>query len=145
MITGLHAIVFTADADADRAFFRDVLEFPAVDAGGGWLIFTMPPAELACHPVQTDGPAETDGPVGPVETDGPGRTVEVAAHKDGGHELYLMCDDVHATVATLAGRGVRFADPVTDQGWGLLTSFTTPGGTKLGLYEPRHPTALAVT
>jgi catechol 2,3-dioxygenase-like lactoylglutathione lyase family enzyme len=126
MITGLHAIVFTADADADRAFFRDVLEFPAVDAGGGWLIFTMPPAELACHPVQTDGPAEA------------------AAHKDGGHELYLMCDDVHATVATLAGRGVRFDDPVTDQGWGLLTSFTTPGGTKLGLYEPRHPTALAV-
>lgn len=119
MITGLHAIVFTADAEADRAFFRDVLEFPSVDAGGGWLIFTMPPAELACHPTQPE------------------------EHKDGWHELYLMTDDVHATVSTLEGRGVRFDGPVTDQGWGLLTSLTTPGGAKLGLYEPRHPTALA--
>jgi catechol 2,3-dioxygenase-like lactoylglutathione lyase family enzyme len=119
MIIGLHAIVFTADADADRAFFRDVLEFPAVDAGGGWLLFTMPPAELACHPTAGD------------------------AVPGGGHEIYLMCDDVHTTVAALKDKGVRIDDPITDAGWGLLTSLTTPGGTRLGLYQPTHPTALA--
>jgi catechol 2,3-dioxygenase-like lactoylglutathione lyase family enzyme len=125
MITGLHAIVFTADAEADRAFFRDVLEFSAVDAGGGWLVFTMPPAELACHPTQTGEPTE-DG-----------------ERKDGWHELYLMCDDVRTTVATLKGKGVQFNGPITDESWGLLTSLTTPGGTRLGLYPPTHPTALS--
>jgi catechol 2,3-dioxygenase-like lactoylglutathione lyase family enzyme len=121
MITGLHAIVYTADADADRAFFRDVLGFAAVDAGGGWLIFAMPPAELACHPTGADAlTGETKG---------------------GSHELYLMCDDVEATVATLEAQGVR-CEPVTDQGWGLLTSLTTPGGAWLGLYQPTHPTAI---
>jgi catechol 2,3-dioxygenase-like lactoylglutathione lyase family enzyme len=81
MITGVHAVIFTTDAERDRAFFRDVLEFPPVDAGGGWLIFALPPAELAAHP----------------------------AAEGGQHELYLMCDDVHATVAELQAKGVDIA------------------------------------
>lgn len=112
MITGMHAIIYTKDADTDRAFFRDVLEFPGVDAGDGWLIFALPPAELAFHPA--GGPSS--------------------------HELYLMCDDVHATVESLRSRGVE-TGPVHDRGWGLLTTLTTPGGTEIGLYQPRHPTA----
>ena len=112
MITGSHVIVYSRDADADRAFFRDVLDFPHVDAGGGWLIFKLPPAEVAVHPV--DGAPS--------------------------HELYLMCDDVNATVADLAAKGVSCA-AVTDEGWGLLTSIRLPGGGELGLYEPRHPRA----
>jgi predicted enzyme related to lactoylglutathione lyase len=112
VITGAHTIVFSTDADADRAFFRDVLELDSVDAGGGWLIFALPPAELAVHP--------SDGGTG--------------------HELYLMCDDIEATVDELGRRGVEFARPVEDQGWGLLTAITLPSGAELGLYEPRHPT-----
>ena len=111
MITGAHAIVFSEDADALRAFFRDVLEFPSVDAGGGWLIFALPPAEVAAHP----------------------------AEETGGHELYLMCDDVQVTVGELESKGVEFARPVSDQGFGLMTSMKLPGGGELGLYEPRHP------
>jgi hypothetical protein len=106
MITGAHAIVFSEDADADRAFFRDVLHFDHVDAGGGWLIFALPPAELAVHP----GPDD--------------------------HQLYLMCDDIQATVDEI---GVETA-PITDQGWGLLTTLKLPSGGELGLYEPKHPT-----
>jgi hypothetical protein len=112
MITGAHTIIYSDAADEVRAFLRDVLEFPSVDAGGGWLVFALPPAEVAVHP-----------------TDGATR-----------HELYLMCDDVEATIAHLGGKGVECA-PVTDQGWGLLTSLTLPGGSQLGLYQPRHPTA----
>jgi catechol 2,3-dioxygenase-like lactoylglutathione lyase family enzyme len=112
VITGAHVIVYSRDADADRAFFRDVLEYPNVDAGGGWLIFKLPPGEVAVHP--TDGAAS--------------------------HELYLMCDDVTATVEQLTAKGVR-CGPVSDQGWGLLTSVQLPGGGELGLYEPRHPKA----
>jgi catechol 2,3-dioxygenase-like lactoylglutathione lyase family enzyme len=111
MITGAHAIVYSSDADADRAFFRDVLGFPSVDAGGGWLIFALPPAELAAHP----------------------------AEQSGRHELYLMCDDVEATVAELELKGVEFSGPVSEQGFGLLTAIKLPGGGELGLYEPRHP------
>jgi catechol 2,3-dioxygenase-like lactoylglutathione lyase family enzyme len=112
MITGAHAIVFTEDADALRAFFRDVLEFPSVDAGGGWLIFALPPAELAAHP----------------------------ADEGGRHELYLMCDDVEATVRELERKGVEFTGPIEDEGFGLVTSIRLPGSGQLGLYEPRHPT-----
>lgn len=115
MLTGAHAILYTADADADRAFFRDLLKFPSVDAGGGWLVFALPPTELACHP--TDGPPS--------------------------HELYLMCDDVHATVETLKAGGVEFTEEISDQGWGLMTTLRTPGGSEIGLYEPKHPTAIA--
>jgi catechol 2,3-dioxygenase-like lactoylglutathione lyase family enzyme len=114
MITGAHAIVFTQDAEGVRGFFRDVLGLPSVDAGGGWLIFALPPAEVAVHP--GDGPAQ--------------------------HELYLMCDDINATVDTLRDKGVQFAGPVTDEGWGLLTAIELPGGGQLGLYEPRHPSPL---
>ena len=114
MITGVHAIVYTRDAEADRAFLRDVLGFESVDAGGGWLIFRLPPAELAAHP-----------------------------HEDGGrHELYLMCDDVHATVAQLEAAGAQFVRDVTETGFGLLTAIRLPGGGELGLYEPRHPSPL---
>ena len=111
MITGVHAVLFTEDADGLRAFLRDVLDLPSVDAGGGWLIFGLPPAELAAHP-----------------SDEGGRSA-----------LYLMCDDVHATVAELAGKGVELSGPVSDEGWGLVTGIRLPGGGELGLYEPRHP------
>jgi catechol 2,3-dioxygenase-like lactoylglutathione lyase family enzyme len=115
VIVGVHAIVFTPDAEADRAFLRDVLGLPSVDSGGGWLIFGLPPAEIAAHP-----------------DDGPPR-----------YELYLMCDDVEATVAELEAKGVAFTTGVSDEGWGLLSSFRLPGGAAVGLYEPRHPTAIA--
>lgn len=111
MITGSHVILYSRNADADRAFFVDVLEYPHVDAGGGWLIFKLPPGEVAVHPADARS-----------------------------HELYLMCDDVNATVEQLAGKGVSCA-PVSDEGWGLLTSIRLPGGGDLGLYEPRHPKA----
>jgi catechol 2,3-dioxygenase-like lactoylglutathione lyase family enzyme len=113
MIVGTHVILYSADAAADRAFIRDVLGYPHLDAGDGWLIFKAPPAELAVHP--TEGPEK--------------------------HELYLMCDDITATVADLEANGVEFATPVNDQGWGLLTMIRLPGGGQLGLYQPRHPTA----
>jgi catechol 2,3-dioxygenase-like lactoylglutathione lyase family enzyme len=111
MITGSHVIIYSRNAEADRAFFRDVLEYPHVDAGGGWLIFKLPPAEVAVHPAETQSA-----------------------------ELYLMCDDVNATIEQLAAKGVT-CGKVSDQGWGLLTSVTLPGGGELGLYEPRHPRA----
>jgi catechol 2,3-dioxygenase-like lactoylglutathione lyase family enzyme len=116
MITGVHALIYTSQADAVRGFFRDVLGRRHVDAGDGWPIFSMPPAELAVHPSDT---ATT-------------------------HELYLMCDDIGATVGELETKGVR-CSPVQDQGWGLVTSVELPGGDRLGLYEPRHPTAIDAT
>ena len=111
VITGVHAIVFSADAEKVRAFFADVLGLPSVDAGGGWLIFALPPAELAVHP----------------------------AEGDGRHELYLMCDDIHATLAELRGKGVAVARDVSDQGWGLLAAIRLPDGTEFPIYQPRHP------
>jgi catechol 2,3-dioxygenase-like lactoylglutathione lyase family enzyme len=112
VINGVHAVLFTKDAEGLRAFLRDALGFDSVDAGGGWLIFALPPAELAAHP--------TDG--------------------DGHQELYLMCDSIDATVDELEAKGVRFARPVTDEGFGLMTAIRLPGGGELGLYEPKHPT-----
>jgi catechol 2,3-dioxygenase-like lactoylglutathione lyase family enzyme len=111
-ISGAHVIVHSADPDADRAFFRDVLRYPHVDAGHGWLIFRLPPAEVAIHP--------TDAPTG--------------------HEVYLMCDDLEETMTTLRAQGVDF-DEVTDARWGRVTRFRLPGGGEVGLYEPRHPRA----
>ncbi|MGP4015445.1 VOC family protein [Saccharopolyspora sp. 5N708] len=111
MINGAHLLLFSRDAERDRAFFRDVLGFGSVDAGGGWLIFGLPPAELATHP--------TDG--------------------DAACELYLMCDDVAATVGQLRAEGVEVTRPVSDEGWGLLTAFRLPSGAEIGLYEPKHP------
>jgi hypothetical protein len=110
MINGAHAIIYSRDAEADRAFLREVLKFPSVDAGGGWLIFALPPAEIAVHPAGDDG---------------------------GRQELYLMCEDIGALVAELGARDVSCA-PVTDQRWGLLTEVTLPSGARLGVYEPRH-------
>jgi predicted enzyme related to lactoylglutathione lyase len=114
MINGVHAIVYSRDAEAVRSFFADVLGYRSVDAGGGWPIFALPPAELAVHP--------TDG--------------------ESSHELYLMCDDITATVEELTAKGVEVTGPVTDQGWGLLTAIRLPGGTEIGLYEPRHPSPI---
>ena len=114
MINGVHAVVFSREADKVRAFFADVLGLAAVDAGGGWLIFALPPAELAVHPA--------DG--------------------DGQHELYLMCDDIHATLAELRGKGVEVARDVSDQRWGLMAAIRLPDGSELGIYEPRHPSPL---
>jgi catechol 2,3-dioxygenase-like lactoylglutathione lyase family enzyme len=111
VLTGAHAILYSADAEADRAFIADVLGFASVDAGGGWLIFALPRAELAVHPAEAGG----------------------------GHELYLMCDDIEATVAELRARGVELTRPVSDERWGLVTAIKLPGGGQLGLYEPRHP------
>jgi predicted enzyme related to lactoylglutathione lyase len=111
MITGVHAIVFSADADKVRDFFADILSLPSVDAGGGWLIFALPPAELAVHPAE-----------------GGGR-----------HELYFMCDDIHATLAELRGKGVALVRDISDQGWGLLAAIRLPDGTEFPIYQPRHP------
>ena len=111
MITGAHAIIYTQDADSVRAFLDEVLKLPSVDAGHGWLIFALPPAEVAAH--------ATDG----------------AGH----HELYLMCDDIHATVAELEGKGVEFSCPIAEERWGSVTTIALPGGGELGLYEPKHP------
>ena len=113
MITGAHAIIFTMDPVAVREFFRDVLELPWVDAGDGWLIFALSPAELTAHP--TDGGE---------------------AH----HELYLMCDDLQMTVEGLERKGVGLTRPIADAGWGLITAIALPDGRELALYEPRHPT-----
>jgi len=111
MITGMHAIVFSAEAEKVRAFFSDVLGMPSADAGGGWLIFALPPAELAVHPA--DGEAR--------------------------HELYLMCDDIQATLADLRAKGAEVAREVSDQGWGLLAAIRLPDGSEFPIYEPRHP------
>ena len=114
VITGVHEIIFTNDAEGVRAFFRDTLGFDSVDAGGGWLIFALPPAELAAH--QTD--------------------------EDAHHELYLMCDELRATVDELKARGVEFTKDISEERWGLTTALKLPGGAELGLYEPRHASPL---
>lgn len=113
MINGAHVIVYSKDAGADRAFFRDVLEFKSVDAGRGWLIFKLPPSEAAFHP------------------DDAGQR----------HELYLMCDDLKAEISRLGAKGVE-CSKVHEERWGSITTLTLPGGGKLGLYQPKHPTAL---
>jgi catechol 2,3-dioxygenase-like lactoylglutathione lyase family enzyme len=109
MITGAHVVVYSRDAAADRAFFRDVLGLSSVDAGDGWLIFRLPPSEAAFHPAETNGR----------------------------HEFFLLCDDIAAEVKRLAGKGVQ-CSPVKDEGWGLLVRLRLPGGGEIGLYEPRH-------
>ena len=115
MITGAHVIVSSSDAAADRAFFKDVLGFGSVDAGGGWLIFESPPAEIAMHPTAA------------------------GAQK---HELWLMCDDLAATRQQLEQQGVVFTQAITEARFGLTTEFEIPGAGPIGLYEPRHPTAI---
>lgn len=114
MIYGVHSLIYTRDAEAVRAFLRDVLGWSYVDSGGGWLIFAMPPAEVGVHPA--------DG--------------------EGAHELHLMCDDLDATMAELAAKGVEFIGGVSEREYGRVTTIKLPGGGQLGLYQPKHPIAL---
>jgi predicted enzyme related to lactoylglutathione lyase len=114
MITSVHSIIYASDADAARAFLRDVIGLPYVDVHDGWLIFRQPASELAVHP--------EDKPTGR-------------------HELYLMCDDIAATMAELTAKGAEFTAPVSQTSFGLLTSIQIPGSGEIGLYEPSHPTA----
>lgn len=109
MINGAHAIIYSTDADADRAVLRDIFELSHVDVGHGWLIFGLPPSEIAVHPAEANDR----------------------------HELYFMCEDVAALVAALKSRGLN-CSPIADQGWGLVTQMTLPGGGRLGIYQPRH-------
>jgi predicted enzyme related to lactoylglutathione lyase len=113
MITGAHALIYTRDAEADRAFFKDVLGFDSIDSGGGWLIFALPPAELGIHPSE---------------------------HNDR-HELYLLCDDIEATASQLERKGVKLPRPFQEESWGRVSMITLPGGGKLGIYEPKHALA----
>jgi hypothetical protein len=117
MITGAHVIVYSTAAEADRTFLLELLGTRQVDAGGGWLIVALPPAEIAVHP--TDGAPK--------------------------QELHLMCDDIDKTVSDLTARGVTFEGGVRDQGWGLWTSIQLPSGGTVGLYQPRHPIAAGTT
>jgi predicted enzyme related to lactoylglutathione lyase len=114
MIKGVHALLYTPQTEAVRAFLRDVLGWGHVDDGNGWLIFALPPAELGVHPTEGKPAAE----------------------------LYLMCDDIEATVAELTAKGVEFTEPITDAGWGLLTRFRIAEGETMPLYEPRHASPL---
>ncbi|MEP6572798.1 MAG: extradiol dioxygenase [Gemmatimonadota bacterium] len=116
MISGAHVIIESTDADADRAFIGNVLGFPSVDAGRGWLIFALPPAELAFHPGESNDR----------------------------HSLYLMTDDVHAMIRELTAKEV-VCGPVSEERWGIVTSVPLPGGGKLGLYQPRHPVATSLS
>lgn len=109
MITGSHSIIYSKDPESDRAFLRNVLKLPNVDVGNGWLIFGLPPSEVAMHP----------------------------SSKNDHHEFYLICDDIEAFVTSMAEHEIA-CEAVQDQGWGLLTHITLPGGGKLGVYEPRH-------
>jgi hypothetical protein len=113
VIQGAHVIIYSQDAEADRAFLRDVLEYPNVDAGGGWLVFKLPPAEVAVHP----------------------------AEEPTGQELYLMCDDLDSTMAGLTTKGVTFS-AVIDARWGRLTRLRLPSGAEIGMYQPRHALAI---
>jgi catechol 2,3-dioxygenase-like lactoylglutathione lyase family enzyme len=124
MINGAHVILYSQDADADRAFIRDVLGFAHVDAGHGWLIFKLPPAEVAVHPADPVPPAD----------------MMPQAQDLASHELYLMCDDLGETLAALTAKGVE-AGEVTQLGWGALATITLPSGAPLSLYQPRHPVA----
>jgi len=108
MITGAHVMLYSTDEEGDRAFLRDVLELPNIDVGGGWLIFRLPPSEMAVHPSEGNS-----------------------------HELYLICDSIDATVAHIRSCGFECSDPF-DASWGRATGVTLPGGGKLGIYESRH-------
>ena len=115
MISGAHVVLYSKNADADRNFFRDILGFRSVDAGHGWLIFALPPGEAAFHPSEGDSR----------------------------HEMYLLCDDLEAEISSLAKKGVP-CSAVKEERWGSITQIQLPGGGRLGLYQPRHPTALSL-
>jgi|ERR1700741_3863813 catechol 2,3-dioxygenase-like lactoylglutathione lyase family enzyme len=113
MISGAHVVLYSENAEADLAFFRDIFGFPHVEAGDGWLIFAMPPAELAVHP----------------------------AHENDRHELFFMCKDLKAEMAALAGKQIQCSE-VQQARWGMVTKIQLPGGGRVGLYQPKHRTAL---
>lgn len=113
LISGAHVIIYSRDPDADRAFFKDVLGLDSVDTGGGWLVFALPPSELALHP----------------------------AEDDDHHELYLLCDDIEATARDLERKGVPLKRPFDEARWGRVTELTLPGGGHIGLYQPKHALA----
>jgi catechol 2,3-dioxygenase-like lactoylglutathione lyase family enzyme len=113
VIRAAHIIIYSKNADADRAFFRDVLRYPSADAGHGWLIFALPPAELAVHP----------------------------SDENDTHEFYFICDDVHALIAEMKAKGFE-CSPIDEQRWGSITRLTLPGGGKIGIYQPKHPSPL---
>ncbi|TMD43449.1 MAG: extradiol dioxygenase [Chloroflexi bacterium] len=113
MISGVHALLYSKDPVADRVFFRDVLGLASVDSGDGWLIFALPPAELAIHP----------------------------AEDNGRHQLYLLCDDIEATAKMLAQKGVQLRGPIEERNWGRVGTIPLPGGGELGIYQPNHPLA----
>jgi predicted enzyme related to lactoylglutathione lyase len=113
MINGMHALIYTKDPEGTRKFFGDVLGLASVDVGQGWLIYGLPPSEVAAHPAE-------------------------AADDNGTHEFYLMCDDIHRTMEELGKKGIEFVRPAADQGWGIVTAIRMPGGGQLGLYEPKH-------
>jgi catechol 2,3-dioxygenase-like lactoylglutathione lyase family enzyme len=115
MLSGAHVIVYSREAEADRLFFRDVLGFKSVDAGHGWLIFALPPGEAAFHPSAENGP----------------------------HQLYFTCDDLRTEMSALAQKGVHFSE-VQEARWGSVTQMRLPGGGEVGLYQPKHPTALGL-
>lgn len=115
MVSGAHVVMYSNDAAADRAFFRDVLRFPAVDAGHGWLIFALPPAELAMHP----------------------------AEGKPSHELYLMCPDLAVVLESLRASHIRVEGP-TEARWGTVVHVELPSGSRIGLYQPKHPTAVSL-
>ena len=115
MINGAHIVIYTKDPEADRAFFRDVLKFSFVDAGHGWLIFAMPPLEAAFHD----------------------------SEENGQHELYLICDDISATLKDLKSKNVNVSE-VSEQSWGKVATFMLPAGGKIGIYQPSHPSPLKI-
>lgn len=115
MIFGAHVIIYSKDAEVDRIFFRDILGFKSVDAGNGWLIFALPPTEVAVHPAESEE----------------------------GHEFYLMCDDLDVQIEVLKANGVACSE-VQKARWGTITKISLPGGGQVGLYQPKHPTALAL-
>ena len=116
MLTGVHALMYSPKADEVRNFLRDALALPSVDAGRGWLIFALPPAELAVHPTEDGGTAATG--------------------------LYLICDGLDSTMDELRGRGAEFTSPPTERSWGRVTAIRLPDGSELGLYQPKHPMAI---
>ena len=116
MINGAHMMIFSHDAEADRAFFKEVLGLPFVDAGGGWPIFALPPAEVAVHPDE----------------------------RGGRQELYLLCADIDTAVTELESKGIKVEGPPQDMQWGRMVTIRLPGGGGLGIYEPKHPLASSV-
>ena len=116
MIQGIHAIIYSKKAEELRRFLSDELEWRSVDAGEGWLIFALPPAEMGIHPTE----------------------------EEGHHELFLMCTEINGTVEQLKGKGVKIKSPISDRGWGLVTKLELPSGDEIALYQPKHPTAITL-